>query len=71
MFAAKGLEVHKLELKGLRVVFNNRNFFLEFYHVGKEFGTAVSHPLNKGMVEETVFYDKRFSFLDADVREAI
>lgn len=54
----------------LWVVFNNRNFFLEFYHVGKEFGTAVSHPLNKGMVEETVFYDKRFSFLDADVREA-
>lgn len=72
MFAAKGVGSPQTEAErplSLRVVFNNRNFFLEFYHVGKEFGTAVSHPLNKGMVEEAVFHDKWFSFLDPDVRE--
>lgn len=68
-FAANRVGNPQSEAERPRVVFNNRNVFFEFYHVGRELGAAASHPLNEGTVEETAFYDKWFSLLDPDVRE--
>lgn len=51
-------------------LFSTTGICSEFHHVGRELGAAVSHPLNEGTAEESAFYDKWFSLLDPDVREA-